>query len=134
MPARRYRIHRRMNHLPRRTPRSSHICKKKTKTGWLRYIPSEIQQYIYRPRSEASKGYVFTSVCLSIQVLYGGKQTDATAIDFHPIVDRLTNELRDFKVQWQWHLSVYHYGWAVRILLECILVLEEEHTSLSFCL
>ena len=76
----------------------------------------------YRPRSEASKGYVFTGICLSIEVLYSGKQTDATAIDFQPIGDRLTNELWDFKVQWQWCLSVYHHGRAVRILLECILV------------
>ena len=77
----------------------------------------------YRPRSEASEGYVFTGICLSIEVLYSGKQTDTTAIDFQPIGDRLTNELWDFKVQWQWCLSVYHHGRAVRILLECILVL-----------
>ena len=76
---------------------------------------------IYRPRSEASEGYVFTGVCHSVTgMLYSGKQTDATAIDFQPIGDRLTNELRDFKVQWR--LSVYHYGRAVCILLECILV------------
>ena len=62
------------------------------------------------------------AICLSIEVVYSGKQTDATAIDFQPIGNRLTNELWDFKVQWQWRLSVYHYGRAVRILLECILV------------
>ena len=66
----------------------------------------------YRPRSEASEGYVFTGICLSNEVLYSGKQTDATAIDFQPIgISKL-----------QWRLSVYYYGRAVRILLECILV------------
>ena len=47
----------------------------------------------YRPRSEASEGYVFTGVCHSVTgMLYSGKQTDVTAIDFQPIGDRLTNE------------------------------------------
>ena len=47
----------------------------------------------FRPRSEASEGYVFAGVCHSVTgKLYSGKQTDATAIDFQPIGDRLTNE------------------------------------------
>ena len=61
----------------------------------------------YRSRSEASKGYVFTGICLSIRVLYSGKQTDATAIK--PVA---------------YWLGINDVIWAGRMdpLLECILV------------
>ena len=40
------------------------------------------QNYLYRPYSEASEGYVFIGVCHSVTgMLYSGKQTDATVIE-----------------------------------------------------
>ena len=47
--------------------------------------------HCYRPRSEASEGYVFAGVCHSVTgVLYSGKQTDATVIElWNPTVHLL---------------------------------------------